>query len=99
MPNPMIDCFPGWQCGNMATRNYACWGDESLFASLKQDFQSELQSPENVTEQTNLGVQIHSSLEIVSHVDRVDTFLVLKVFGTLTFIIKSIKYPDWDVRL
>ena len=48
-----------------------------------------------VTEQRDLGVQVHSSLKVESQVDRV----VKKAFGMLGFIDQNIEYRSWDVLL
>ena len=48
-----------------------------------------------VTEQRNLGVQVHSSLKVESQVDRV----VKNAFGMLGFIGQNIEYRSWDILL
>ena len=48
-----------------------------------------------VTEQKDLGVQVHSSLKVESQVDRV----VKKAFSMLGFISQNIEYRSWDVLL
>ena len=47
-----------------------------------------------VTEQRDLGVQVHSSLKVESQVDR-----VVKAFGMLGFIGQNIECRSWDVLL
>ncbi|XP_055489927.1 uncharacterized protein LOC129696245 [Leucoraja erinacea] len=49
----------------------------------------------NAGEQRDLGITVHSSLKVESHVDRV----VKKAFGVLAFINQSIEYRSWDVML
>ena len=49
----------------------------------------------NAVEQRDLGITVHSSLKVESHVDRV----VKKAFGMLAFINQSIEYKSWEVML
>ena len=49
----------------------------------------------NTVEQRDLGITVHSSLKVESHIDRV----VKKAFGMLAFINQSIEYRSWDVML
>ena len=48
-----------------------------------------------VTEQRDLGIQVHSSLKVEAQVDRV----VKKAFSMLGFIGQNIEYRSWDVLL
>eukprot|EP00061_Rhincodon_typus_P003689 g20722.t1 len=49
----------------------------------------------SVAEQIDLGVQVHSSLNVESQVD----WMVKKAFDTLIFIGQNIEYRSWEVML
>lgn len=49
----------------------------------------------NVVEQSDLGMQVHSLLKVISQAVGV----VIKAFSTLAIISQSIEYRSWDVLL